>query len=226
MVQAFMAGRKTETRMMRGLDEINQDPDEWKFDFFFDDIACLMKKGLTSASREDGTLFSVKCPFELGPAWIRETWVKCGIWDGEGPDPSSYRAIGEPLPESMRPRYWFKADNPDFEWDGKEGPEPIKWKPSIHMPFAAARNFIYIDEIRLERLQDITEEGAIAEGIECTGQVMGAKQWKGYLPDIPDAGGWPVTSFFTLITSINGPECWEKNYWTWVLKFHKIEKPN
>ncbi len=185
MVQALMAGRKTETRRMRGLDEINLDPENWNFLTYR-----RTEKNLYAVLEHciKGDEISIKCPFKLGPTWIRETWVKCGVWDGEGPDPSF------------------------------------------------ARNFIYKDEIRLERLQDITEEGAIAEGIDFyEDQILGGRRFRDYVADASGYGDpkvdYPTVStaresFSTLITSINGPECWEKNYWTWVLKFHKIEKPN
>lgn len=75
----------------------------------------------------------------------------------------------------------------------------IKWKPSIHMPKAAARIWLEVTNVRAERLQDISEEDAKAEGIE---------SWI-------DA----IDNFKQLWQSINGQENWEANPWVWVVEF-------
>ena len=216
MAKALRDNRKTETRRMRGLDEINQNPDKWKFQFFDDDIACFVDFAVKGSwSKKDGTVISIKSPFKIGPCWVRETFSKI-----------HYEGVDE------KPTFFYKADdNTDVE---------RIWKPSIHMPFIVAREFIHIDYVRPERLQEITEEGAIAEGVEkmffgkesvrqgiLTGEHTG---WKNYgkrdklKPFLNKQ--FARQSFESLITSINGPECWEKNMWVWVIKFHRISKPN
>jgi hypothetical protein len=62
------------------------------------------------------------------------------------------------------PGYYYKADMPTYE-DGTEI-WPDSWKPCIHMPKAAARLWLQITEVKVERLMDITSEDAVKEGIE------------------------------------------------------------
>jgi len=209
LVRATMEGRKTETRRGQELKEINESPDYWsKVDTGFDEDGNLIAQFI--GDTETGiTQRFVKCPYKIGPAWIRETFFVNG-------DQYIYLADGTCCEQ--------------FEQcECSEVGKP-KWKPSIHMPFAAARLFIHIDEIRLERIQDITEEGAIAEGVESDEWEWQAL-WRFQMDTLIEAykKHWKTISaresFQSLITSINGPEMWDRNEWVWVLKYHRIEKP-
>lgn len=101
-----------------------------------------------------------------------------------------------------------------------------KWHPSIHMPRAAARILLEITDIRIERLNDITEADAIAEGINSTTPNSGPNKYY----DNYHTGRWmdkeflnnPILSFRTLWEKINGPGSWEANPWVWVITFDKI----
>ena len=105
------------------------------------------------------------------------------------------------------------------------------WKPSIHMPKEAARLFLKITNIRVERLFEITAKDAIAEGVECK-IVENMKEYRAYLvkdsehvfgknsyPDTPEC------SFLELWEKINGNESVNSNPWVWVIEFEKVEKP-
>jgi hypothetical protein len=81
---------------------------------------------------------------------------------------------------------------------------PYKWKPSIFMPKSACRLYLKIIDIRVERLQDITETGATAEGFFSDGDES-AKIWYSMLWD-----------------KINGTGNWAKNPWVWVIEFEKM----
>lgn len=105
-------------------------------------------------------------------------------------------------------RWDYKAGMPDDFY--KQYPQK-GFKPSIHMPKAAARIWLEITEIKIERLQDISEEDAIAEGVETLGL------YPGY--DVSCKG-----KFEGLWNSINGMESWEANPWVWVIKFKRIQK--
>lgn len=100
-----------------------------------------------------------------------------------------------------------------------------KWKPSIHMPKEAARIFLEVTDVRIEKLQNISEKDAIAEGVHkhsdygSTGYVHYGK------PDESFTDIDAVWSFETLWESINGSGSWNKNPWVWVIEFKKIEKP-
>jgi hypothetical protein len=86
------------------------------------------------------------------------------------------------------------------------------WKPSLFMPKAACRIFLQITNIRVERLQDISESDALAEGID-------REKLSG------DFEHTPVQEFENLWQSINGEESWEENPFVWVIEFKQIEKP-
>jgi len=94
------------------------------------------------------------------------------------------------------------------------------WKPSIFMPKEAARFFLKVTNVRVERLQDISEEDAIAEGIE-PGEI-GFKSYNSKNIFEVDA----LWSFQNLWQSINAKKHpWKSNPWVWVYEFKRIEKP-
>lgn len=123
-----------------------------------------------------------------GILYVRETWRWAEGFSGSG-------------------WYEYKASNTD----------PLcTWRPSIHMPKSAARIWLEITDIRVERLQEISEGDAVAEGIEdlTEGKRLSFKDYlKGVHPLTAKA------SFKSLWESINGPESWEANPFCWVIKF-------
>ena len=153
----------------------------------------------------------VKCPYgKPGDIlWVRETW--CKVIDQD----------------EATPGYLYKADeDPTGQFSG------YRWKPSIHMAQSAARIFLRITDIRVERLQDITEEDAISEGILPLLQsrmqlAMDGQLYRDYTkkPELFNEGLRPVQSFQSLWQSINGPDSWQPNPWTWVVSFERIDKP-
>ncbi len=118
---------------------------------------------------------------------------------------------------SMGGIYAYKADNdPDDKG--------TKWRPSIHMPKAACRLFLRIKSIKVERLQDISEEDAIAEGC-CLYGPFG--EYKGSIH--PSGGSMRYRAFSNasrafqdLWESINGENSWKANPWVWVIEFERI----
>ncbi|WP_395490861.1 morphogenetic protein [Cedecea davisae] len=92
-----------------------------------------------------------------------------------------------------------------------------KWTPSIHMPRWASRITLEITGVRAERLNDISQEDAQAEGMELTG-------WRPTYSD-PDSGGdyeTPYDNFAALWESIYGEESWQANPWVWVIEFRVV----
>lgn len=175
----------------------------------------------------------ILCPYgEVGDTiYVRETWVRaCLSEDGEGPV------------EGDKWRYWYRADDEwtKHDWHNPNVDGPVdapRWKPSIHMPREAARIFLKITDIRVERLQDISEEDAKAEGLSCITKDQG-RTWKYGIPDsdgLPgnDNTGWdwqswsvsPVEAFSLLWRKINGENSWAENPWIWAITFEKIDKP-
>ncbi|HDZ9226535.1 TPA: hypothetical protein RUZ17_002988 [Vibrio cholerae] len=95
------------------------------------------------------------------------------------------------------------------------GDSESKWKPSIHMPRAASRLTLKVTDVRIERVQDITEEQAIKEGINKHHQLPVFKSPIGYHTS-------PVYAFEELWNSIYGN--WEENPYVWVIEFEVIHQ--
>jgi len=115
----------------------------------------------------------------------------------------------------------YRATNPDAIYcKSAEGQEyPVKWKPSIHMPRHSSRILLEITDVRVERLQDITEEQARAEGITDGGcNNCGNHEPCGCDCPTPSA----VDSFYYLWNGINGAGAWEANPWVWVVEFKRV----
>ncbi len=224
MVRSILAGTKTMTRRTRGLDEINKEPDRYEF------------RELLAI---DGDLFAVfwdsgqvehvlvKCPFgRIGDkTWVRETWQTHCDMDHISP---------RDLPEGCDIQYPATYDG----WVSKR-------RPSIHMPRWASRILLEITDIRIERLQQISEEDAKAEGVE-------ALDFERYAPDFDwsvcplcggtclytgysaDGGARPDCDclkcdthkkrFRNLWEYLNGEGSWEDSPWVWAISFLRIEQ--
>ncbi|WP_086793180.1 hypothetical protein [Pseudomonas sp. SCPG-7] len=145
MVRAILDGRKTVTRRAVNPQPVLTEGSgfSWKDHLF----------GCGSDDRETARNFSKHCcPFGKpgDRLYVRET---CFIND--------YREAGVPVNERASCEIHYRADGiPEFE--GEE--ELIRWRPSIHMPRWACRILLEITDVRVERLQDISEEQAQAEG--------------------------------------------------------------
>lgn len=131
--------------------------------------------------------------------WVRETHAL--IWPGEFP------------PEDMRLcSVEYRADTGakyPGEWpaDAGSNPDCPKWSPSIHMPRWASRLTLEITDVRVERLQDISEADARAEGVQPLQMDNGS-----YLP-----------SFEGLWDTLNAKRApWSSNPWVWVISFKVV----
>lgn len=127
--------------------------------------------------------------------------------------------------------YSYRADHRDPKGDGPA--HPIRWTPSIHMPRNASRITLDVEHVRVERLQDISEDDARAEGLECLTKDLSL--YKYGIPDrdgLPgtDDDGWPWQdwdtdprkAFRTLWTRIYGAESWDANPLVWVCAFKRV----
>src|SRR6185312_12182689 len=105
----------------------------------------------------------------------------------------------------------------------------FKWKPSIFMPRNRSRLTLEITAIRVERLQDISEQDALADGIQTFSK---DGQLKKYWPCDPVDGEmkckWvdlprsAIKAYQSLWESINGAGSWDNNAWVWVIEFKKV----
>lgn len=124
------------------------------------------------------------CRWSVGDVlWVREAFAPVSTF----PEPDCFG------------KYLYKSMDDKAE----------KWKPGIHMPKSACRIFLQITDIRVERVQDISEEDAKAEGVIL-----------GNFPN--DMYG---SAFCELWTRINGAESWNANPWVWAITFNRIDKP-
>lgn len=96
---------------------------------------------------------------------------------------------------------------------------PEKWTPSLHMPRWASRILLEITDMRVERLNAISEHDAHAEGV---GKLRGGF-WQHYQPSWTQHQLSARGSFVTLWKSIYGEESWNSNPWVWVIEFKRIE---
>lgn len=136
----------------------------------------------------------VRCPYgQPGDRlWVREAW---GLWQ-QPFDHESHDVV-------------YRAD--------VDRPEPKRWRPSIHMPRWASRILLEVTDVRVERLQDISEADAIAEGIVPFGD-------GGFVSDDDGRcyGATARQSYAYLWESINGADSWAANPWAWVVSFRNV----
>lgn len=134
--------------------------------------------------------------------WVRETWC---LTTPYGPEDYYFGyKDGSHSSEEASEKYDYQS--------------PDVWKPSIHMPFEAARIFLRIKSMAIERIQELTEEDAILEGIEKIDDE--AFRYDDSVGSFASA----LSAFRSLWRSINGQNSWEKNPWVWVIEFERITK--
>jgi hypothetical protein len=153
--------------------------------------------------------YAYGCPYgKIGDRlWVRETFAYVS------PD-ENRRPVEECNIE-------YRADTNDKRpggWDNDpDDPAALVWKPSIFMPRAASRITLEVTGVRVERLQDISEEDAIAEGAPVE-DFYG--EW--LVPDpMPQK---PSQWYRDLWDKINAKKCpWSSNPWVWVISFKRLE---
>lgn len=174
-----------------------------------------------------GIIDYVKPPYRIGDIlYVRETWTKLYEVDANGYTHWDKEMI------------YYAADGiPDIELRDGDGfleeDQRIKWKPSIHMPKNLARLFLKVTDVKVERLQDITEEGAKAEGAtkQIWYQPYGTRSESNqkYVGDITQHIPNYITGFAgiwdrTLKKWDDWLYSFKENPWVWVIEFQRIEK--
>jgi hypothetical protein len=202
MVKAILDGRKTQTRRLVNdnhtkaiefMGGSNEENDEFEF------------VGLNYGKWGDDSN-------EHGPEWL----VSCTEYPEEGvlPIGQLLGAIGDRLwvretfaqglctKSTLAYKATHKPEDLEEGWF-----EQIKWTPSIHMPRRASRINLEITNVRVERLKDISEEDALAEGCKAVDMYeLTAKD-----------------KFSSLWSSIYGEQSWQSNPWVWVVEFKRVE---
>lgn len=211
MVQAIISFLKGMTRRTRGLEKINIDPSAYYLQTLF-----LHATGrFTFAPRDpmhaitDADIIEVKCPYgQPGDLlWVRETYLK--------PPFITQKLLREGA--DTWPKFDYKASCDEYEIEQyKEWDWQIK--PSIHMPKAAARIWLQVVEIRVERLHDISEDNARREGVKFASSTIGPC-YLDYINGGYNAMTTAYHSFRSLWRKINGNKSWDLNPWVWVIEF-------
>ena len=202
MVRAILAERKTQTRRVAT--------------GFPEGVDAIIKRW----PQQEG------CPYgQPGDRlWVREAW-RIGAWNEDGdfaldfcdgpqsawvsvPIDDGERLTEQSFAELVR-KGVPKTAGGGYRWP--VGQSPLRWRPSIHMPRWASRLTLEITDIRVERLQEISEADAKAEGV-----------------DLANASAWVVDPreayaqlWDTLNTKRGHP--WESNPWVWVVSFRRVQ---
>jgi len=220
MVRAILAGSKTQTRRVVKLREF-QPSDTHGYDWTFRD------KAMRWHDYRAADLMARRCPYgKPGDSlWVRETLSVTRHWRQiayAADDATLYQAnqsVGDPRAEALIDRY------------GTGNFEESRGVPSIHMPRWACRLVLEITEMRVERLQDISEADALAEGCRWVGCNGDREFYSAYSPspgvkiDVFNPTGAPTAreAFANLWESINGAGSWDANPWVWAVSFKRIE---
>lgn len=152
---------------------------------------------------DDELWYRVRPPFEVGDRlWVKETWR---TWrDFDDIRPNTLPAVEAPV--------FYEADRDNCDRHGKA-------RVSIHMPRWASRLTLTVTDVRVERLQDISRDDAIAEGLTHKAGVIEPDWWM--LPEPLHQGRWlsPVAAYRFLWNEINGPGAWDANPWVVAVSF-------
>lgn len=220
MVRAILSGQKTQTRRIV---KNQREGDCWSVK--------PAEVQLCARHTHDWWLPTGTKPYSSLPAcphgnvgdriWVRETWgVVSHELDEDGriqpwnPDRPATAIQEMPFGNGYYSGHAIYAADGDFTWGDDDGYEDGRscWKPSIHMPRAASRISLEINGVRVERLNDISEEDAKAEGVSPSTHAI-----------TPPEAVYRV-GFGELWRSIYGDENWEKNPWVWCISFKRVQE--
>ena len=188
MVRAILDGRKTQTRRV-----IKPQPTivPNKYDADLIIVRWEKNKNTVTQTIPQGLIYYNPYANEPGDVlWVRETWQAqsdCGEWWHE-------------VVRDERDQFNWAWTNPVVPAYEKI---PPRWLPSIHMPRAACRIMLEVMDVRVERVQDIDEAGAIADGVA------------------PHSSYTAIGLFSSLWDKINAGRgySWKSNPWVWVVEF-------
>jgi len=201
MVRAILDGSKTQTRRV-----VKPQPSRE----LMTEYECIRQSRLSA--RTDAEILSdcLLCPYGIpgDRLWCRETFAIV---------PRTAYARSEGVQQMLRPDDDHDAAIYRAGWDRSNG--GFRWRPSIHMPRWASRILLEIVSVRVERLQDISEDDARAEGIAYS------ERFEGYCTGEAEHFNShdPRQSYFSLWEAINGAGSVAANPWVWVVEFKRID---
>ena len=192
MVRAVLKGSKTQTRRV------------WKLPRGCSWYAGHGGEAAGMVQDDDGPAWwhvsEQRCPYgQPGDRlWVREAWRALRRFDSM-----------PPLDIEWRSMVAYEADTPTGDYRQAPHGRMGKLRPPIHMPRWASRITLEVTGVRVERLQDISSEDSLAEGIYPTST--------GLYP------GSPRAAYRNLWEEINGPGSWDTNPWVWVVEFRRLD---
>ncbi|EPY9768801.1 morphogenetic protein [Klebsiella sp. GG_Kp180] len=205
MVRAILDGRKTQTRR------------PVKFPVLDKNLGCELAGNELAGELSAGNYLNSAFGKPGDRIWVRETF--------QGPL-FDYEQMDAYLEDSSRfetPEFCQYAADGGHRPEYQDADDNLRhgWRPSIHMPRWASRILLEITDVRVERLNTISEKDAAAEGVPPAGSL---------LPDYPGTFLTPKGDFATakvafqrLWESIYGEESWKANGWVWVISFKRVE---
>ena len=202
MVRAILDGRKSCTR------RINKDANDYvvpDMDFYDSDKRTYAVHNYADKGHTDKLSIAERtCPICPGDIlYVRETWehFECCCCEGDEHG-NCYREPQQSVLNKSCGCYMYRATDEIYG--------DARWHPSIHMPKEAARIWLKVTDVRVERLQDMTDDDAEAEGcFDYTSTALG-------FPDVWDS---------TIKKSDLDSYGWDANPWVWVIEFERCEKP-
>ena len=214
MVRSTLAGLKTKTRR-----PLKPQPEK----LIFDEMTASLLPRLSD------------CPFgKVGDRlWVRETFcLECQVERDQPPPFADGRPIlylrdgiecsKEEAEIWLQPHYRATDPTPELAYEDSDGEPTVRWKPAIHMPRWASRITLEITEIRVERVQEITEEESKAEGVlPCPHPLSKDDEC---LDCYLDAGEY-ACSFLNLWNRLYAKKGLgvDVNPWVWVIGFRRVE---
>lgn len=171
-------------------------------------------------------LQSIPCPYEIGDVlWVKEEHYVYGEWD---------KVDGQKTPTGEQ-KYRFDAfpgRTPYYSTDERPNHLPNSYamegwykRLARFMPAAYARLFLKVTDIKLEKLQDITEDQAMDEGVECGIYREGPNTLKGEFHLELNHHATYRAGFRYTIQTLHGRDIWDQNPAVWAISFELIDKP-
>lgn len=159
----------------------------------------------------------IVCPYGLpgDGLWVRETWA---------PHPRADRRVYFAADKTS----WLRVEDSErggYRWDFPERichetPPPDRYKSPLFMPRWASRIDLEITEVRVQRLHDITEADALAEGVERDTEPC--DHTRASCADVGCLGPTHRATYAELWDKINGAGSWDANPWVWALSFKRL----
>jgi hypothetical protein len=209
MVRAVLAVTKTQTRRIVKPQPLDDAPEL---------ATHLARRGHYEwFNREDQC--SWKCPYGApgDRLWVREAWADLTATHGQRWE--RFNEETRLYERGTHPFIWYRADG-DQPDTGNGALNQERWRPSIYLPRWASRILLEVTGVRIERLQEISEADAIAEGL-FKDQAVRWTTWSATEEHREHLT--PIEAYRELWEAINGRGSWDANPWVWVISFRRIQ---